>query len=375
MHLKRFGGRQTGSPAGGRPDRPAGLQNCSPDKRPGRLGTAEHPRSQSLYTPRNARAAALFCLSPTKPGPAQRSRSDSAPGRGKRPSSGRSRVSPGTRRNVGQGPLPPPDSPPRPAPFSAPLRLPASRPRRSGPSQRTAGLYGAGLPLAPRPAKGEPLLFPDYPKASSASKMSHSIFGPGASSLMPVPRLAAARRAALRCAVPCSKRPSATCARRCVPPLQARARREAPHCLQAALPAAAPAARRGCRGALCQPVAHNWERPFRTGRPLLSPVTEGRPSSLTLSWRGLSAGPAALLRIWPQAITHCCWLTHHPATWRKTGPGESMIALLASGHGSCVGSQLCCPQTLAAGPACGTWLKKQVFRPVPLQYFWDLSEC
>lgn len=200
MHLKRFGGRQTGSPAGGRPGRPgrpAELQSSSPDRRPGRLGTAEHPRSPSLYTPRNARAAALSCLSPTKPGPAQRSRSDSAPGRGKRPSSGRSRVSPGTRRNVGQGPLPPPDSPPRPAPFSAPLRLPASRPRRSGPSQRTAGRYGAGLPLAPRPAKGEQLLFPDYPKASSASKMSHSIFGPGASSLMPVPRLAAARRAAL----------------------------------------------------------------------------------------------------------------------------------------------------------------------------------
>lgn len=38
-----------------------------------------------------------------------------------------------------------------------------------------------------------------------------------------------------------------------------------------------------------------------------------------------------------------------------------MIALLASGHGSCMGSQLCCPQTPAAGPACGTWFKKSRF--------------
>lgn len=98
-------------------------------------------------------------------------------------------------------------------------------------------------------------------------------------------------------------------------------------------------------------------------------------SKLSLSRRGLSAGPAALLRIWPQAIAHCSWLTRHSATWRKTGPGESTITFLASGHRSCLGSQLCCPQALAASATCGTWLKKQVFRPVSLQYFWDLSEC
>lgn len=203
--------------------------------------------------------------------------------------------------------------------------------------------------------------------------MSHSIFRPGASSLMPAPRLAASRRAALCPAQTGPPQPAPAAA------FRRRRPREAPGCPRP-LSRRLPPRLGGAAGPPCAPES----QAAGGGRPVLPRLLRSLrapspcPGGARLPALGLSLlpccgfGPNPL----PAAVaSHTAYpppIRYRPPG-RNTGAGGTTAALLACGPGWC---QLCQPQALAAcptpHPGCGC--KRQGFRPGPLQDFWALSE-
>lgn len=185
--------------------------------------------------------------------------------------------------------------------------------------------------------------------------MSHSIFTPGASSLMPAPRLAAAPRCALLKPALRNPRPplrSAAAARPRGPAGGPGGREAAP------APSAGGCLPRseGLRGRPVPPRRTQLEMPALASLPCrgASELSHPSPAGLVSGPHGRRCCPArhsAPNHCPPQSARPSPTLLHQvPATCTNTGPAETAAALSASGRGSCLGRQLRHPQARPAGP-------------------------